>query len=112
MPRFSTVYYCSPGCLGKATKRGHAAVWKANRILALKAYGGENPACACCSECSPLFLSLDHVDGGGRQQRAAKGGGGFMTWLKANNYPPGFQVLCHNCNLGRQLNSGTCPHQT
>jgi len=25
--------------------------------------------------------------------------------------PAGFQVLCFNCNIGKQLNDGTCPHQ-
>ncbi len=23
----------------------------------------------------------------------------------------GLRVLCYNCNLGRQNNGGTCPHQ-
>ena len=31
-------------------------------------------------------------------------------WLRRNSYPEGFQVLCHNCNLGKKINGGVCPH--
>jgi len=34
----------------------------------------------------------------------------MARWLKKNNYPDGFQVLCMNCNLGKQRNNGVCPH--
>jgi hypothetical protein len=27
------------------------------------------------------------------------------------NYPPEYQVLCFNCNCGRALNGGRCPHE-
>jgi hypothetical protein len=27
-----------------------------------------------------------------------------------NGFPAGFQVLCFNCNQGRRLNHGVCPH--
>lgn len=78
---------------------------------ALRAYGGETPACVCCGEKELIFLALDHINGGGHQQRKETGGGGFYTWLRRHNYPEGFRVLCHNCNFGRQINGGTCPHE-
>ncbi len=28
-----------------------------------------------------------------------------------NNFPPGFRVLCYNCNCGRNHNKGICPHK-
>jgi hypothetical protein len=31
--------------------------------------------------------------------------------LIKNNFPDGFQVLCHNCNMSIGL-YGYCPHQT
>ncbi|WP_405676799.1 hypothetical protein OG292_19350 [Streptomyces sp. NBC_01511] len=65
----------------------------------------------CCGEQKPSFLALDHIDGGGHRQRKETGGGGFWIWLHRNNYPAGFRVLCHNCNFGRQLNGGICPHE-
>ena len=102
--------YCSAGCRDAAFKDKRAAVRRAQRIEALQAYGGLIPACACCGESILLFLALDHINGGGYKQHQELGGGGFYVWLRKHNYPKGFQVLCHNCNLGRQLNGGTCPH--
>ena len=31
-----------------------------------------------------------------------------------NNYPKGFQILCHNCNVAKGLigNNNTCTHET
>jgi hypothetical protein len=31
--------------------------------------------------------------------------------LRNNNYPPGFQVLCLNCNRSKHFGSGACAHQ-
>jgi len=100
-----------------------------NRLEALQAYGGENPKCSCpgCGESHVEFLCIDHINGGGRQHyrqlRAAQkrskenlrpdlsrnspGGGEIYRWLKKNGYPPGYRVLCYNCNTAR-LN-GPCP---
>ena len=102
--------YCSAACRDAASKAQRSAAHKDVRMLALQAYGGPTPKCACCEEGSLLFLALDHIDGGGRQHRKETGGGGFYIWLRRNNYPEGFRVLCHNCNFGRQLNGGVCPH--
>jgi len=30
-------------------------------------------------------------------------------WLRKYNYPKGFQVLCHNCNMAKRF--GVCPHK-
>jgi hypothetical protein len=64
--------------------------------------------------------SIDHIDGNGaehRREMAAErnspwGQAGHATyrWLRKNNYPEGFQVLCANCNCGRHWNGGLCPH--
>ncbi len=43
-------------------------------------------------------------------QRANPGGSVLYSWLKKQGYPPGFQVLCHNCNLAKGY-YGACPHQ-
>lgn len=52
-----------------------------------------------------------HVNGGGKQHRLEVGFGQvFYRWLKKNDYPEGYQVLCHNCNLAKGF-YGTCPHQ-
>lgn len=77
---------------------------------AIVAYGGYR--CACCGETEPMFLTIDHINSDGKRQRRQLGAGSnkFYDWLRANNYPPGYQVLCSNCNFGRYRNGGICPH--
>ncbi len=73
------------------------------------AYGGY--ICNCCGETEPLFLEIDHVHNNGYEMRKVHGTGSHMySWLKANNYPNDFQILCSNCNRGKYRNGGACPH--
>lgn len=80
--------------------------------MALAAYGGEQPKCACCGENEVKFLCIDHINGGGGKHRKEIKGKGLTTyiWLKKNGYPNGFQVLCHNCNMAKGF-YGLCPHK-
>lgn len=73
-------------------------------------YGGA--FCNCCGEKEYMFLSIDHINGGGNEHRRTELGGGqyIHRWLRDNNYPQGFQVLCYNCNLGKAKNKNICPH--
>lgn len=103
--------YCSDSCRDTAQSNIRKTVRKQVRDEILRAYGGENPECLCCGESTYYFLAIDHIDGGGHKQRKELGSGGFYTWIHKNNYPPGLRILCHNCNYGRQLNGGTCPHE-
>ena len=77
------------------------------------AYGGYK--CACCGETEKMFLTIDHINNDGhimRKQKLYSGNGtGFYLWLKKNNFPTGFQVLCMNCQIGKYKNGGVCPHQ-
>ncbi len=70
-----------------------------------------NGSCACCGEREIMFLTIGHVDGGGCKH-LKEIGYNLYFWLKRNDYPKGFQVLCFNCNRGKHLNNGVCPHQT
>lgn len=74
-------------------------------------YGGY--ICSCCGEKEIVFLTIDHIDGGGTKHRKKVGGGGKFTyrWIYKNNFPKGFRVLCYNCNSGRARNNGICPHE-
>jgi|SRR3990170_2753454 len=65
--------------------------------------------CACCGETELLFLTFDHINGGGRRHSLKVGY--IPRWLVSQGFPDGFQVLCMNCNLGRSINGGVCPHQ-
>lgn len=42
-------------------------------------------------------------------QKTPVAGSRFYVWLKKNNYPPGFQILCYNCNCAKG-HFGYCPH--
>lgn len=81
------------------------------RLRVLEAYGGK---CACCGEATPEFLSIDHIDGNGNAHRRAiskyKNAAVFYFWLVKQGFPPGFRVLCYNCNCARGF-YGRCPHE-
>ena len=34
----------------------------------------------------------------------------LQKWIIENNFPKGFQILCHNCNVAKGL-YGECPHE-
>lgn len=72
------------------------------------AYGGYFCACVGCSwhvgSCvcvDPVVLAIDHINNDGAEHRKSishDGGDRTYVWLRQNNYPAGFQVLCFNCN--------------
>ena len=76
------------------------------RKEAIEHYGNK---CACCGETITEFLSIDHINGGGRKHRESVNSE-LCFWLKKNNYPDGFQVLCYNCNCAKGF-FGKCPHE-
>lgn len=78
----------------------------------LEFYGGE---CNCCGERAIQFLTIDHLEGKGNIHRKLLfkhnvGGVHMYRWLKKNNYPDGYAVLCMNCNWATR-NGESCPHQ-
>jgi hypothetical protein len=79
------------------------------RQTVLSHYGNR---CTCCGETTYEFLAIDHINNNGAKHRKEIGLGGsrIYRWLKDNNYPDGFQVLCHNCNQAKG-HYGECPHQ-
>ncbi len=119
-----------------AHKKAHRERYHANRVenaktakarrqrlklAAFNAYGG--PYCACCTEDHLEFLTIDHVSGNGAEHRkqlleelgwktsrSAMCGAHLYRWLKQQGYPPGFRVLCMNCNFSI-AKFGYCPHQ-
>jgi hypothetical protein len=85
---------------------------RARRKKVLVYYSGIVPKCACCGIEQYEFLSLDHINGGGYKHRKEIGnfGRNFYKWIIKNNFPSGFRVLCHNCNLAKGF-YGKCPHE-
>ena len=79
------------------------------RKIVIKHYGGK---CKCCGENTFEFLAVDHKEGGGDAHRREVGSGGKMIeWVIKNDFPPIFQILCHNCNQAIGY-YGSCPHKT
>ena len=76
--------------------------------------------CICCGVKGIEFLTIDHII---PKREMAKNkeliqkkftsklkGEALSKWLKKNNYPSGFQILCWNCNFAKGV-LGKCPHQ-
>ena len=99
-------------------KANHLVYWRARRAkfkaAVFAAYGDK---CACCGETEKSFLSIDHINNDGAKFRKEvlgnRAAAGFHTynWLVKNGFPSGYQVLCMNCQWGKKMNSGLCPHQ-
>jgi hypothetical protein len=71
------------------------------------------PCCRCCGESSHIeFLTIEHIEGRKnlpKKEQKLKGEK-LNSWLKKNDYPDGFEVLCWNCNLTKG-SFGHCPHE-
>lgn len=80
------------------------------RMKVLIHYGDNPPKCACCGESTYEFLAIDHVNNNGAQHRRQIGRSRFYSWLINNNFPEGYQILCHNCNCAKGF-YGECPHK-
>ena len=82
------------------------------------------PCCACCKMSGHVdFLALDHI--AGREEMDSEPelvklgyssklkNKKLRNWLIENNFPKGFQILCHSCNYAKfNSNINTCPHET
>lgn len=73
-------------------------------------------SCACCGTADNL--TIDHINGDGKQHREeiGKDGNAFYVWLINNGFPGGFQVLCRPCNASKNdgdhcriIHDSTCP---
>lgn len=80
------------------------------RKQTLSHYSGGSPVCKCCGESNWKFLAFDHINGGGRKHILSINGYKLGQWLRKNEYPDGFQILCHNCNMAKGI-YGICPHK-
>lgn len=90
----------------EAIKRQQKVYRDKLRKEAIEEYGGK---CTCCNESTPEFLTLDHIKGRDGDRRR---GTSFLVELRRKGWPKdNYRLLCWNCNCGRQLNKGICPHQ-
>ena len=76
--------------------------------------------CICCGVKGIEFLTVDHIIPKREMAKDKKLfqkkftskliGEALNKWLKKNNYPKGFQILCWNCNFAKGV-LGICPHK-
>jgi len=76
--------------------------YQPHKLVALSHYSKGRPRCAYCGIDDIDVLCIDRIAGGDKrywEQRKAQGELLFTAdWLKENEYPEGYQILCYNCN--------------
>lgn len=76
-----------------------------NQIL--EKLGGK---CSCCSETTTVFLTIDHINGGGNAERMKVGKSRYYKYIVMQGIPPDkYRILCYNCNAAYMI-LGYCPH--
>jgi len=82
-------------------KRYRIKYHRDNRIDCLKIYSkkvsnSSEPICSSCGLKDVRFLQIDHING--VTANDGRGASNLVGYLRRNNYPGGYQVLCGNCN--------------
>lgn len=91
-------------------KDKRSIVNRENRRISIGHYSNQTFKCACCGCAKYDSLTFDHINNDGAEHRRNTVIRYIGTWLVKNNFPSGFQILCYNCNMGKFLNGGICPH--
>lgn len=57
-----------------------------------------------CDVTDPDMLSLDHINNNGAEERGREGGGiKIYSRLRKENFPLGYQTLCHNHQWKKEI---------
>jgi len=89
----------------RLTPRYTERILRYKRGIKLETFIHYSPPDGYCSECgfSDLnALTIDHINGNGfKHRRELKNISGvtFYRWLRNNNYPKEYRVLCMNCQF-------------
>ena len=64
-----------------------------------------------------MFLTIDHKNNDGHRDRTQNGKWrismrAFYGNIIRDGYPDSYQTLCMNCQWGKRINNGVCPHQS
>jgi hypothetical protein len=85
--------------VARKDKRGYyAKEGSQNKINIINHYTNGKMSCQRCGFADCRALSVDHINGGGKQH-LKEIGIKFHRWIIKNNYPDGFQILCMNCQF-------------
>lgn len=79
------------------------------RLIVLNHYSKGKMCCNCCGEKELKFLTIDHINNDGAQHRKLNKNN-IDNFIIQNHFPEDFQILCYNCNCGKSINNGVCPH--
>lgn len=95
-------------CVNKRVRKK----WKELREEIFNYYGWK---CTCCGETIKEFLSLDHINNDGFKDKNPNGdkksGKELYLLVKKQGFPDKYQTLCMNCNWGKKIGKGVCPHK-
>ena len=76
-----------------------------------KRSGFSKPTCSCCKNNDWKFLVFDHMDKKLKKKHGKLSGTKLAKRLKEENYPKKMQILCWNCNSGKEITGGKyCAH--
>jgi len=103
-------------CLDKSRKHYQTKVKhkrkEDNRRIKLLVFNHYGHKCSCCGESNELLLNIDHINNDGNRHRKLRGSGiSIYKDIINNGFPNFYQLLCWNCNMGKYLNGGICPHK-
>jgi len=102
-------YNQDPETARRLARESQARMRKQRRDELVAAYGGKC-SCAKCPETNPAFLTLEHVNGGGKEHRQQLGSHTYED-LRRRGFPQdGYTLLCWNCNAMTR-GGKTCPHE-
>lgn len=97
-------------------KGGHSLGTAAEYLIYKKklVYDHYGWRCGCCGETTPQFLSVDHVNNDGYLDKNKSGkkitGAPLYAKIVREGFGDRYQILCMNCNHGKRMNGGICPH--
>ena len=87
--------------------------WRLNiKTMVVKHYSNGTMACSnpFSAHKEPFIdiraLTIDHINNGGEKQKRVlgfKAGHSLQLWLVRNHYPKGYQILCANCQLIKEI---------
>ena len=117
-------HYAKPEVLAKLKSNRNSERLEVLQYYSKQLSKSNIPCCRCCGENFHIdFLAVDHIVGMKKMDfepelvksgySSSMGTNNLMHWIIVNNFPKGFQVLCHNCNFAKGIvrNSNRCPHQ-
>ena len=116
-------YNSRPEVKAKRKSNSHSLRLKVLQYYSKQLSKSDIPCCRCCGDNFHIdFLALDHIAGRRKMDSESEllklgyssslTSSNLLRWIIKNNFPKGFQILCHNCNIAKgHSKDNKCPHQ-